>query len=96
MGPHKRSTSALMGGVVVGTCTLCTITSAFNKSYVSPLISLVGALMVNTILNLLGFWMLVVGLGPPLGPLRALPSPSQFPYLLFLFASKAGISLLGH
>ena len=40
--------------------------------------------------------MLVVGLGPPLGPLRALPSPSQFPYLLFLFASKAGISLLGH
>ena len=55
MGPHKRSTSALMGGVVVGTCTLCTLTSAFNKSYVSPLISLVGALMVNTILNLLGF-----------------------------------------
>ena len=42
MGPHKRSTSALMGGVVVGTCTLCTITCAFNKSYLSPLIALMG------------------------------------------------------
>ena len=43
MGPHKRSTSALMGGVVVGTCTLCTLLLPATYAYVSPLISLVGA-----------------------------------------------------
>ena len=42
MGPHKRSTSALMGGVVVGTCTLCTLLLPSTSSYVSPLIALCG------------------------------------------------------
>ena len=68
----------------------------FNKSYVSPLISLVGALMVNTNLNLLGF---LEASGRDLGsgllpPRMSVACPTRFPFPLCPpttgFASKAG------
>ena len=62
----------------------------FNKSYVSPLISLVGALMVNTNLNLLGFLEASGRSRSSLGSSRALPSPPIYPFIPLLLSCQQG------
>ncbi len=62
----------------------------FNKSYVSPLISLVGALMVNTNLNLLGFLEASGRSRSSPGSSRALPSPPIYPFIPLLLSCQQG------